>query len=302
MKDKTKKTKSTATAVITQATPDINADKLTSTLTRTGLFTQSPSSLTVVGSATPNEKTQRKPWNHYHDVPPWPRLKWCRIPAPPYVQPEWSDGEKISFMAHTWRNTIEQLIGKIYWPFKARKIKQGKTTKFFDPVEQNKEKLLAAANLMVEFEVQPVSWIIFSYHRMSAILAKPSSGEKRKKRKKKAFSAVPPLHWVFNRDRLEKRKGWYESVRTGYGLEGRTILTPTHYKLIRTHYFMRRDLELLENPAQPAIDAVVDRYFPTHYKALLRSVQREIDAYHAQLVRRALRGEWIWTHAGLNSD
>ena len=195
----------------------------------------------------------------------------------------------------TWRNTIEYLTGKIYWPFRSRKLKKGKTETYFDPIKQNRKILLRAADLMIEFSVQPASWIIFSYRRMEAMLTKQSDGEKCDKRRKKAKSAVPPLNWVFSHSRLEKRGGWYNAVRESYGLEGRTIFTPLHKKLIYDHYSMRHALAQLEDPTQATVDAVVDRFFPTNYKLLLKTVQQEIDAYHAQLKKRALKGEWIWT-------
>jgi hypothetical protein len=242
----------------------------------------------------------------YEGVPPYPTIQLVRpieVPAPPRINPSWTEDEQIAFFARAWTTAIEHKTGQPCWLLRNRRQGRGKKQKLVSGIDKHREELLAAIKLCIEHKLQPGPWIAFSYDEWVNVLSKSerteatqsvSSKTKSRRRKRRKSAVIPPIRWVFSESRIVDRAGWYGHVLERELYRGTIRFTTKHRKLIRLHTAMRFALMALSSPTKAEVDKIVDRFLPERYELLVRQCNSETAREQERLSRRAREGEWLW--------
>lgn len=212
--------------------------------------------------------------------PPYPStqvLKTAATPPPPKIQPDWSDAKKVWTLLNCYRKAIEakhrvQCFSFIHGvPF------------------AKKQMLLKAADVLVDLDIPPAIWAMWSLDVYDEHGPGEEAGIKSKAKR-------PPLQWVYNAQRMRKRSGWCQDVLGTYG-GGRLIFGPKHYE-VSAMYRKARALLRFNGGAdcsEEKIDQIIRRVFgPGGWRPQYEEAKTEALKIQQALRYLAKEGDWLW--------
>lgn len=140
--------------------------------------------------------------------------------------------------------------------------------------------LVQAAVFMVENDIPPVAWTLFSFDVWKDI---PGT------------TTPPSVKWTFSVNRLSSRLSWFENEREHYCVH-RSRIGPLHAKLMRDWYAMWDDL-LVKNPqTRDQVLDIVEFHFPEDsYENRLISAKSEVVRIQTEIDRLVGEGGELWT-------
>lgn len=200
------------------------------------------------------------PFPGYHLVPE------VRTPPLPLLNPRSTDEDRATALAKAYAGAMNRrFAGKplIYGH-------RGDVTKYRDY-----NKLVEAAALLIDLEVSPIGWALFSMDTWLAFV--PSTNP-------------PAVAWVYSTNRIQERHDWYV-VEAGAYVGGQTYISRAHSRILATYRAMEADLMRRRPKTTSEVGVIVERYFPGDlYDCMLRDAVREAWVVIEQLKRMAEDG------------
>lgn len=176
-------------------------------------------------------------------IPPFPGpdlVPMVVTPPPPLMSPRLTDPDRAKALAQAYRGGVERRYPELGACYYARR---GEITSFRDY-----PKLVEAARLLLELEVPPVGWVLFSIDTWMFYM-----GDKSDK--------PPTVAWTFSAARIVERHGWYEEQAGTYA-GGQVYMADAHRLLAATHQAMTLELLRVRPKTRDEVAQVVDHYFP----------------------------------------
>jgi len=252
---------------------------------KTGLENENEIASVLENLLSQNTSTTKKAaarfWKH-QNVPQAPsptNLDMIKIPAPPQLDP---DADEVA-----WFRAIAKTYTRAY---NDRYRQFGNESYTFSRVMRNPRKsryyklVVEAARKFIKHEIPPASWIAFSFdvwHEYGGGRDEDDS---------------PPVSWIFSRERVEKRWGWFYAESSRYR-GGRILLTNFHKELIHRYDQMRSALSQLPVSASDAtINVTVQQFFPDDlYEFLLEKSNAAARKVCEKLNESLRAGDWLWS-------
>lgn len=226
--------------------------------------------LAIAGGGAPVRRWTR---GATREVPPSPAkdpgLDLVTLPPPPKLDPEAKPRAWAEQLARAYRGAVEKVTGR-----RCFVLAKGDITK-----AQDYQRLVRAARAMLDHDVEPAAWVMFSLGVWNERV-RPGSG------------STPPLRWVFSDDRIHKHAGWFRR-EFGDGLRGKTVCPPPLRELLYKHQAMSTALLRAQTPAEA--DRVIERYFPGDlYERMATKARKAVQEEALALRTEVEQGRWIW--------
>jgi hypothetical protein len=186
--------------------------------------------------------------------------RFAQVPEPPLLDPERSDDEHIAQLLKCHQGCVESRYkGRCF-------VRVTRRSKLW-------LKLVEAVTKLVEHEVSPAAWAMFSID-----IWQQHHGSKQ-----------PPLAWVWSVSRIEEHHGWFHSEECHY--RGGLIVQPASMKELVERW------KRVNDAARCGVDtaAAAELYFPGDlYQRLVERARSDIPQMQAWLNERMSRGDWLW--------
>lgn len=201
-----------------------------------------------------------------HEVP-------LRIPHPPKELSKELPGRRAYLLSRWLEGAYEQRTGKRYWGFRSEKVPHITQSKHY-------QILLEASEQLDSLGISPAAWAAWSVNIWMAYA-------------KQARRPVP-VAWVFGKNRIREREGWFRSEQQDYS-GGRLVTTDRARAFMRAQAEMRREFSGLSKDCSEAeILSVVSQYFPRGFDQELQLLKDETKVLEDELLDRLTCGDWIW--------
>ncbi len=184
-----------------------------------------------------------------------------RLPAPPRVREEHSEGERLMLLKAAYRAAHEKTLRSEYWrPAKAQTARE-------------RELMLEAAGALLAEGINPTSWARFSFYQWQRM------GKK----------TAPSPKWVWSAARIHEHANWCREAIGGLENMSTPALPAAHELMVRLHR-LRGALGW----GRPTEDVVSEILPVSERRQLLQQQAAQHEAWQRDIQQRIRNGEWVW--------
>ena len=209
-------------------------------------------------------------------LPPYPGVSFIQeivVPAPALLPKDGEAYDWVRVLAAAYRAGCKHRFGLV------------NNFMLYGKLGRNKAypTVLKAAHRMVEFEIAPVAWTLFSFDCWRESVGRDSFG-----------GSPPGVSWTFSSNRLEVRRDWFEDRKEDYSVR-RTRVGPKHQGLIQDWNEMWRYL-ILHNPSdRRGVLKICDGFFPEDsYEKRVVAAKSEVVRMQMEIDRLVSEGGDLW--------